>query len=57
MLIDAGPYLFIAVVCPLLGLLTGFVPHRSDFRMAGMFRDLFIFKKVFMLRILFPSTP
>ncbi len=36
----------------LLGLAAGFIMHRSDFCLAGMFRDLFLFKGVFRLRIL-----
>lgn len=36
----------------LLGGLAGFVMHRSDFCMAGMFRDLFLFRRVAMLRVL-----
>lgn len=35
-----------------LGLVAGFVMHRSDFCMAGMFRDFFLFRSSFMLRIL-----
>lgn len=34
----------------LLGMVTGFVMHRSDFCMAGAFRDLFLFGSVTMLR-------
>lgn len=33
------------------GLGAGFVMHRSDFCLAGMVRDLFLFRSVFMLRI------
>lgn len=36
----------------ILGLVAGFVMHRSDFCMAGMFRDLFLFRSTFMLRML-----
>ncbi len=43
---------FILVPCLLLGLATGFVMHRSDFCIAGMFRDLFLFGSVFKLRTL-----
>ena len=35
-----------------LGMATGFIMHRSDFCMAGMFRDLFLFRQNFMLRML-----
>ncbi len=43
---------FIIMVCLLLGLAAGFVMHRSDFCIAGMFRDLFLFRAVFKLRSL-----
>lgn len=36
----------------LLGLFTGFIMHRSDYCIAGMFRDLFLFKAMFKLRTL-----
>lgn len=32
--------------------MAGFIMHRSDFCMAGMFRDLFLFRRVAMLRVL-----
>ena len=35
------------------GLVSGIVMHRSDFCMAGMFRDLFLFRKGTMIRMLF----
>ncbi len=44
--------LLIAGICLLLGLLAGFVMHRSDYCLAGMFRDLFLFRSGFMLRTL-----
>jgi len=44
------PYLFIGSVSLLLGLAAGFVMHRSDFCMAGMFRDLFLFKRTVMIK-------
>jgi hypothetical protein len=37
----------------LLGGAAGFVMHRSDYCMAGMFRDAFLFNNVFRLRALF----
>jgi uncharacterized membrane protein YedE/YeeE len=43
---------FILLCGTLLGLAAGFIMHRSDFCLAGMFRDLFLFKTVFKLRIL-----
>jgi len=33
-----------------LGLAAGFVMHRSDFCMAGMFRDLFLFRRTVMVK-------
>ncbi len=36
----------------LLGLAAGFLMHRSDYCMAGMFRDLFMFRQSFRLRAL-----
>lgn len=36
----------------LLGLAAGFIMHRADFCLTGMFRDLFLFRAVFKLRIL-----
>lgn len=44
-----------AVVIPAslgLGLVAGFVMHRSDFCLAGAFRDVFLFRSTFMLRML-----
>ncbi len=36
-----------------LGAILGFAFHRSDLCMAGMFRDIFLLKRTFLLRILF----
>jgi len=36
----------------IIGLLAGFLMHRSDYCVAGMFRDAFLFRKTFMLRSL-----
>lgn len=44
--------LFIITVNLALGLAAGAVMYRSDFCVAGMFRDLFLFKKTIMLRAL-----
>ena len=44
----AGITLFVSLVA---GLAAGFVMHRSDFCLAGMVRDLFLFRSTFMLRI------
>ena len=35
-----------------LGATAGFVMHRSDYCIAGMFRDFFLFRKTFLLRTL-----
>lgn len=43
---------FVLICGTLLGLAAGFIMHRSDFCLAGMFRDLFLFRAVFKLRIL-----
>jgi len=42
----------IFIGCFLLGGFAGFVMHRSDFCMAGMFRDLFLFRSGAMLRVM-----
>jgi uncharacterized protein len=42
--------LFLMFVSFFLGWLAGHVMHRSDFCIAGMFRDLFVFRQFFMLR-------
>ncbi len=34
------------------GITAGFIMHRSDYCVAGMFRDLFMFRRTYMLRIL-----
>lgn len=47
-----NPYTFIFVICLVLGLLSGVIMHRSDFCIAGMFRDLFLLKRTVMLKSL-----
>jgi hypothetical protein len=49
---DIDPYIFISIVCLSLGVFSGVIMHRSDYCMAGMFRDFFLFKRTFMLRTL-----
>ncbi len=44
--------LVVAGSCLLLGFFAGFIMHRSDYCIAGMFRDLFLFRSTFMLRTL-----
>jgi uncharacterized protein len=46
------PYPLIMGICLVVGYLAGISMHRSDYCMAGMFRDLFLFKRTFMLRTL-----
>jgi uncharacterized protein len=46
------PYPLIMFICLLLGYLAGIVMHRSDYCMAGMFRDLFLFRRASMMRTL-----
>jgi uncharacterized membrane protein YedE/YeeE len=45
-------YLLLAVTSLALGLCAGAVMHRSDYCLAGMFRDLFLFRRVDKLRTL-----
>ncbi len=40
-----------AVTSLATGVAAGFVMHRSDFCLAGMLRDLFLFRRTFMLRM------
>jgi hypothetical protein len=47
-----GTYLLIAVASLVLGLGAGAVMHRSDYCLAGMFRDLFLFRRAAQLRTL-----
>ncbi|MDA8100788.1 MAG: YeeE/YedE family protein [Nitrospiraceae bacterium] len=44
------PFAFLGTVSLLLGLAAGFIMHRSDFCIAGMFRDLFLLRRTVMLR-------
>jgi uncharacterized membrane protein YedE/YeeE len=50
MMLTLDPYLCIGSVSLVLGLAAGFVMHRSDFCMAGMFRDLFLFRRTAMIK-------
>jgi uncharacterized membrane protein YedE/YeeE len=52
MIIDLSVVFSISAVNLLIGLCVGFVMHRSDFCVAGMFRDFFLFRSRFMLRTL-----
>lgn len=47
-----NPYTLILITSSLCGLAGGFIMHRSDFCVTGMFRDLFLFRDAFMLRML-----
>jgi len=44
------PYFLIGIISLLLGLAAGFVMHRSDFCIAGMYRDLFLFRRTVMIK-------
>jgi len=46
----ADPSLLLGVLSLFLGLAAGFIMHRSDFCMAGMFRDLFLFQRTVMIK-------
>jgi len=46
------PIVLLLVIGLLLGLIAGFVMHRADFCIAGMFRDLFLFRSASKLRAL-----
>ena len=46
------PYWLIIVSSLTLGAVAGYVMHRSDFCVTGMFRDLFLFRDGYMLRML-----
>ncbi len=45
-------YLVVVPASLLLGVAAGYVMHRSDFCVAGMFRDLFLFRQTYMLSML-----
>ena len=45
-------YTLLVLICLLLGLLAGVVMHRSDYCLAGIFRDLFLFRHTVMIRTL-----
>ena len=51
MLIESSVYLLTAIGLA-IGVIAGFVMHRSDFCIAGMFRDIFLFRSIFKLRSL-----
>ena len=48
-----GSLFLMYVVGFALGIAAGFFMHRSDYCVAGMFRDVFLFRNTFMLRALF----
>jgi len=45
-----NPQIILIACNLLLGLAAGFIMHRSDFCIAGMFRDLFLFRSTTMLK-------
>jgi len=47
-----NPYLLIIITSSICGLIAGFVMHRSSFCVTGMFRDMFLFKDYYMIRML-----
>ena len=49
---DSGSLYMMVLVNLSLGMALGYVLHRSDYCMAGMFRDFFLFRRAFMLRTL-----
>jgi hypothetical protein len=53
MAILSNSFFVIGAISLLLGLAAGFVMHRSDFCMAGMFRDMFLFRRTVMIRSFF----
>jgi uncharacterized protein len=50
MSVSIHPFVFLGIVSLFLGFAAGFVMHRSDFCMAGMFRDLFLFRRTVMVK-------
>lgn len=52
MLGSVQPSLFLGIISLVLGLAAGYVMHRSDFCLAGMFRDLFLFRRTVMIKSL-----
>lgn len=48
-----SPYFLIVAAGLSAGLISGYVMHRADFCIAGMFRDFFLFQKATMIRMLF----
>jgi hypothetical protein len=42
----SGAVIFLAFTGLFLGGIAGFVMHRADFCMAGMFRDLFLYRRL-----------
>ncbi|MDD2542625.1 MAG: YeeE/YedE thiosulfate transporter family protein, partial [Desulfuromonadaceae bacterium] len=49
---NAFTILFMLISGLLIGLVAGFIMHRSDFCIAGMFRDFFLFRSLLKLRTL-----
>lgn len=47
-----NPYLLIIITSSVCGLAAGFLMHRSSFCVTGMFRDMFLFKDYYMIRML-----
>lgn len=49
---SVSPAVMLTAIGLTLGLVAGFVMHRADFCIAGMFRDLFLFRSVAKLRVM-----
>lgn len=49
---SVSPAVMLTAIGLTLGLIAGFVMHRADFCIAGMFRDLFLFRSVAKLRVM-----
>lgn len=49
---DTASLLLLFITSLVLGLSSGFIMHRSDYCIAGMFRDLFLFRHTVMIKTL-----
>ena len=49
---SVSPAVMLTAIGLILGLIAGFVMHRADFCIAGMFRDLFLFRSFAKLRVM-----
>lgn len=51
--VETATYFLLIANGTVLGISAGFIMHRSGFCLSGMFRDLFLFRQVTMLRFLY----